>query len=451
MAIVAPFKGLTYNFNRFQDLSTIATPPYDVISEDEQEAYYKKDPHNVIRLILGKKKKGDTDLDNRYTRSADLLRKWQKEDILVRTREPGLYYTSLSYDAGDGSGPKERWGLIALVKIEEDDSRVILPHERTFSAHKIDRLNLMRACNTQLSQVFGLFHDPDLQIFNCFRNIIEQRPLTSFEFEDGTKHKMWMTQDFSIFKQVAEVMRDKNIFIADGHHRYETARNYRNLMRARHGGRAINRSYDFLTMYLSNMADKGLTILPAHRLIKTCKGFNPESFFSRIKSYFEITELLSPVPETSRLASEFRQELEAKGREDSAIGFLYRESGRGYLLSLKPDAWNNIEEDLHPVLKGLDVIVLSRLILEKVLGFSREDMDDEQNFHYQSNMEKAVSSINSSDYQLAFLLNPTKIDQVKEIAGNSLIMPRKSTYFYPKVLSGLVFNKIDPHESITVY
>jgi uncharacterized protein (DUF1015 family) len=296
-----------------------------------------------------------------------------------------------------------------------------------------------------------LFHDPDHHIFNCFRNIIEQRPLTSFEFEDGTRHKMWMTKDFSIFKQVSEVMRDKNIFIADGHHRYETARNYRNLMRARYGGHAKNRSYDFLTMYLSNMADKGLTILPAHRLIKRWDGFNSEYFFSRIQTYFVITELHASVSETGRLVSELRKELEAKGREGSAIGFLSGENGRGYLLSLKPGAWNMIKEDLHPVLKSLDVIVLSRLILEKALGFSREDMDDEQNFHYQSNMEKAVSAIHSRDYQLAFLLNPTKIDQVKEIAGNSLIMPRKSTYFYPKVLSGLVFNKIDPHESITVY
>lgn len=451
MAVVTPFKGLTYNFNRFHDLSPLVTPPYDVISEEEQEAFYNKNPHNVIRLILGKKMKGDTDLDNRYTRSADLLRKWQKQDILVRNREPGLYYTSLSYDAEDGGGPKERWGFIALVRIEEENSRVILPHEKTFSAHKIDRLNLMRACNAQLSQVFGLFHDPDFQIFNCFKNIIEQRPLTSFEFEDGTKHKMWMTKDFSIFREVSEVMKDKNIFIADGHHRYETARNYRNLMRARYGGRTKNRSYDFLTMYLSNMADKGLTILPAHRLIKRCEGFNPESFFDRIKANFEISELLSPVSETHQLTLEFRQELEAKGRKNPAIGFLSHQGGRGYLLSLKPEAWDRIEEDLHPVLKRLDVIVLSRLILENGLGFSKEDMDNEQNFHYQSNMNKAIASINSKDNQMAFLLNPTKIDQVKEIAGNSLIMPRKSTYFYPKVLSGLVFNKIDPYESITVY
>jgi uncharacterized protein (DUF1015 family) len=260
-----------------------------------------------------------------------------------------------------------------------------------------------------------------------------------------------MTRDFSIFKRVSEVMRDKNIFIADGHHRYETARNYRNLMRARYGGRAKNRSYDFLTMYLSNMADKGLTILPAHRLIKRCEGFNAESFFSRVEENFVITELQTPVSEADRLVSELRRELEAKGREGSAIGFLSEESDKGYLLSLKPDAWGRIDEDYHPVLKSLDVIVLSRLILEEALGFSREAMDDEQNFHYQSNMEKAISAIHSKTYQLAFLLNPTKIDQVQEIAGNSLIMPRKSTYFYPKVLSGLVFNKIDPYESITVY
>lgn len=451
MAIIAPFKGLTYNFNRFKDLSTLITPPYDVISEEEQEAYYEKDPYNVIRLVLGKKMKGDTDLDNRYTRAADLLERWRKDDILVRNHEPGLYYTSLTYDAGDGSGPKVRWGLVALVRIEEEKSGVILPHERTFSAHKVDRLNLMRACNAQLSQVFGLFDDADLRIFNCFRNTIDQKPLTSFEFEDGTKHKMWMTRDYSVFKQVAEVMRDKNILIADGHHRYETSRNYRNLMRARFGGRTHNRSYDYLIMYLSNMADEGLTILPAHRLIKRCESFDPGSFFSRLNPYFDIAELASPVSDASRLAAEFRQELLTKGRERSAIGFLYGRGEKGYLLSLKPEVRNRVGGDLHPALRNLDVVVLSRLVLETGLGFSKKDMDDDQNFHYQSKMEKAVSSIISQDYQMAFLLNATRIDQVKDVAGNALIMPRKSTYFYPKVLTGLVFNQIDPYETITVY
>lgn len=258
MAIIAPFKGQTYNFHTMQNFSKLTAPPYDVISKKEQDALYRADPHNVIRLILGKKKTGDSDWDNRYIRAADYYNRWESEGTLIRASQPSIYVTSLTYEPEKGAAPRTRWGMITLVRIEDQDSGVILPHEKTFSAHKEDRLKLMRACNVQFSQIFGLYEDPDNSILNALKEVINCTPQIVFDFKDGTRHQMWILQDPAIIKKVAESMSKKSIFIADGHHRYETSRNFRNIMRARYGMRTANRSYEYTMMYLTNMDDEGL-------------------------------------------------------------------------------------------------------------------------------------------------------------------------------------------------
>jgi uncharacterized protein (DUF1015 family) len=450
MAIIAPFKGLTYNVERLGDLSRLIAPPYDVISGEEQEGYYQADPYNVIRLILGKRKTGDTDWDNRYTRSADVYKRWESDEILIRTDIPSMYLTSITYDPGDGHGPRVRWGLIVLVRIEDADSGIILPHERTFSAHRDDRLKLMRACSAQLSQVFGLYEDPDNRVFSELERAIQAPPWISFDFKDGTSHQLWVVQDRSVFKNVADAMYDKSIIIADGHHRYETSHNFRNMMRARYGYRPPNRAFEYVMMYLTNMNDVGLSILPSHRLIKRHDLFKLESFLKDAQQWFEIAALPSSKSDPSSQSLQLKGMLEEKGRSTSAIGFRCHGDKPCYLLSLKEGVRDEMGEDLHPSLKNLDVLVLSRFIFQKSLGFSKEDLDNEEIFHYQSEMVEALSLVDSGNYQMAFLLNPTKMEHVKDVTGNALIMPRKSTYFYPKVLTGLVFNKIDPYEIIQV-
>ena len=332
MAILAPFRGLTYNFLKIDDLAKVVTPPYDVISEKEQEAYYQVDPHNVIRLILGKKKTGDSDWDNRYTRAADSLKRWQSKDILTRSNYPCMYLTSHTYDPGDGK-KRIRWGLITLVRIEDEGSGVILPHEKTFSAHKNDRLNLMRACNAQLSQVFGLFDDPGDQILQSLKTVCKAPPRASFEFKDNTWHDVWEVLDQSVLKTVAEGMRDKSIFIADGHHRYETSRNYRNMMRARYGTVPENRSYEYIMMYLTNMSDKGLTILPSHRLIKNYDNFNPKIFLDRIGQWFEIEEIPILKSNQANQLTMLKKALKDKGKNTSAMVFYYHSCNQYYLIS----------------------------------------------------------------------------------------------------------------------
>ena len=450
MAIIAPFKGLTYNLNAMDDLSKLVAPPYDVISEEEQEAFYQAHPFNVIRLILGKKKIGDSDWDNRYTRSAEQFRLWESNDILIRSDRPAIYLTAITYNPEDGGGVRIRWGLIVLVRIEDEGSGVILPHEKTFSAHKEDRLKLMKASSAQFSQIFGLYEDLENRVNGYLKGIIELPPELSLSYKDGTSHQMWIVQNRNIIKKVSDALRDKTIFIADGHHRYETSRNFRNTMRARYELRPSLRSYEYVMTYLTNMDDPGLTILPSHRLIRKSRDFQLAPFLEAMKQWFDMTTLASDDANGQKTTRQIKRWLEENGRTTSAIGFRHHSERRTYLFRLKPGIGNMLGKDLHPSLKKLDVLVLSRLVLRKALGFSREDMDNEAIFHYESDMGKALSLVDSGIYRMVFLINPTKIEHVKEVASNSLVMPRKSTYFYPKILTGLVFNKIDPHEIIKV-
>lgn len=423
-------------------------PPYDVISPGEQESLYEASPYNVVRLILGKKKTGDSDWDNRYTRAADTLKRWVGSDILVRSTSPCLYLTSQTYDPGDGSGSKTRWGLIALVRIEDEDSPVILPHERTFSAHRDDRLRLMRATAAQFSQIFALYEDPENEVLGGVRGVLQDPPALSFRYRDGFEHRMWVVKDQAICAQIAASMRDRRLLIADGHHRYETSRNYRNLMRARFGMRPSDRSFEFTGMYLSNMADPGLTVLPSHRLVRGPGGGPVASLPESVKRWFDVTPLPWTLHEARDRIQDLRHLIAETGRDTVAFAYYGHRGGEGALLRLRPGMAREMGEDLHPSLRKLDVLVLSRLVFQRALGFSREELDNEKQFHYESDMERVLSMVAEGRTDMAFLLNPTRIEHVREVAANRLIMPRKSTFFYPKVLTGLVCIRMDPHEHI---
>lgn len=448
MAIVAPFRGVTYNYDKITNIERVVTPPYDVISDRDQEEYYKKDPYNLIRLILGKKKVGDSDWDNRYTRAADLFKRWESDEIFIRSKSPSIYLLSIKYKSPDKMEIRTRWGFIALVRIEENDSSIILPHEKTFSFHREDRLKLMRTCNTQFSPVFGLYEDKANVIVSKFKKIKDSLPMISFRERGGYYYKMWEINIDSILKDIALEMSSKTIVIADGHHRLEAARNFRNIMRARHGVHRLERAYEYVMVYLTNIADKGLTILPYHRLFKSYPDFKLTKFLSSARKWFDVLHFPYSENDQEKVKKIFLNQLREYDRNKTAIGFYHSGSGIYYLLCLKPEARQVIGDDVHPSLKKLDVLALSRLIFQRILGIKREDLDDERIIQYESNTNKALSSVHSGKYQMVFLVNPTKIEQVMEVTGNSLLMPRKSTYFYPKILTGLVLNKIDSHETI---
>ncbi len=358
--------------------------------------------------------------------------------------------TAMTYAPGPGEPERVRWGIIALVRIEDPDSGVILPHERTFSAHKDDRLRLYRACNAQFSQIFGLYEDPGNHVLEACSEATTAPPLMDFRLKNGHRHRLWVIRRRAVFKQVSEAMAPKAIFIADGHHRYETARNYRDIMRARHGRRPGNRSYEFVMMYLSSMNDRGLTILPSHRLIKRVPGFDPDRFLEKVGRWFEVESSPMDPANAAQASQEIRRRLEEGGEAGPAFGWYIRGDNEWRILRLKPDMQEEMGDDLHPSLKALDVLVLSRLVFQKGFGFTKEDLDNEEIFHYQSTIPTALDDVASGKYQMVFFLNATRMDQVTAVAGNGLVMPRKSTYFYPKVLTGLVMNRIDPNEVIEV-
>jgi len=448
MAIIAPFRGVTYNIDKITNIARIVCPPYDIISDNEQDTYYDKDPYNIVRLILGKRKMGDSDWDNRYTRAADLLNRWESEEVLVRHQFPSIYLTSIEYESSDTIETKTRWGFIALIRIEENDSSVILPHERTFSYYREDRLRLMRACNAQFSPVFGLYEDEGNVIGSMYTTVTNSPPALSFRDFHGDYYKMWEINSDSIIEDIVTKMSSKSIIIADGHHRYESARNFRNSMRARHGNHQLNRVYEYVMMYLTNITDKGLTILPTHRLFKSYPNFKIEKFLSSAKKWFEVTAFPFAAHSQKAVTTVFLDTLKKYSKNTTAIGFYHSGTENYYVLCLKSKAREEIGDDVHPSIKKLDVLVLSRLILQRILGINRDELDNEKIIQYESNTNGALTSVHSGDYQMVFLVNPTKIEQILEITGNSLIMPRKSTYFHPKIVSGLVFNKIDPYETV---
>lgn len=446
MAVVTPFKPIIYNREKFKDLSELVTPPYDVISEEEQEEYYRRNPYNIIRLILGKKKKGDTDWDNCYTRASDYFERWLSENVLIQLHEPIMLLTAIHYKIKGIE--KIRWGIICLVRIEEEDSGIILPHERTFSAHKDDRLKLMRTCKAQFSQIFGLYEDKEQMLMNRIKHIREERPISDFTFTDGTRHRIWEIDDLEILRDIALFLKDKRIFIADGHHRYETARNYRNMMRVRHGMKPSNRTFEFVMSYLTNMYDEGLSILPSHRLIKECPHFEKASFMNKVSQWFEIKRL-NLKDSSADVSVRIEEILKNEGQKTSSFVLMLNNHDQYYLLNLRDGVRDQMGDDLHPSLKKLDVLVLSRFIFQKTLGFTKADLDNEEIFHYQSDLEKVIKSVQSAEHQMAFLINPTKIEHVIEVASNRLIMPRKSTFFYPKILTGLALYRLNPNEFIT--
>jgi len=450
MAVVAPFKGTTYNLNKITHFERVVTPPYDVISEREQGEYYEIDPNNVIRLILGKRKIGDSDWDNRYTRAADLFNRWESGGILVRSQLPCIYLVSTEYDLPDHSERRTRWGFIALVKIEEHDSSVIRPHERTFTVHREDRLKLMRACSAQFSPVFGLYDDRPNAVLATLEKTKDSPPKISFREKRGYYYRMWEVNRAPIISALIREMSPKPIIIADGHHRYESARNFRNLMRSRYGVHELERPYDYVMMYLTNMADKGLAILPYHRLFKSYPDFRSDQFLSAARKWFDVRSFPFSKNDQKEAIRAFLSQLSAHGGNTTAIGFYYKGSKDFYLLCLKPGAREELGDDLHPALKKLDVLALSRLVFQRIMGIRREDLDDERIIEYESDTGLTLSSVLSGRTQMAFLVNPTKIEQIIEVTGNALLMPRKSTFFHPKIVTGLVFNKIDPGDIIQV-
>lgn len=446
MAEIAPFRGLRYNLNEVPDLRQVVIPPYDVISKKEQELFHRKNPHNMIRLELGETTAHDSSQDNPHTRAKSYLEDWMRTATLIRDEQPAIYYYELDYSLTPRTR-QTRYGFICLLRLEEFGGGGVRPHERTFQAVKNERLNLMLACKANLSPVFALYADPPQLVDHQLKMGRDSEAFFAFEDDSGMRHRIWPVTNGQAVRQVRALMVDKAIFIADGHHRYETALNYRDLQRKQFPDAPATASFEYIMVYLSNMNQGGLTILPTHRLLRTLGAWEPARFLARAHTFFDITKY-----EADEVGlQKWRNQLAMVGLNKSvAIGFYSGKVGLLYLLKAKSEEIGSYltERKIPPVLHDLDVVVLDEVIFRSLLGVSESLLADENNIHFKHDLTAAFSGVQSSDYEVGFFVNPTRIEQVQDVATAGLIMPHKSTYFYPKVGSGLVINLLNPDEQV---
>jgi uncharacterized protein (DUF1015 family) len=458
MALIVPFRGIHYDPRKIGDLRDIVAPPYDVISPEAQDAFYQRHPQNVIRLILNKEMPKDNPQDNRYTRAAAHYRAWLKEGILVRNPTPHFYFleeefTSSFHDLalGDSSSHKKvRRGFIGLTRLEKFAKGVVLPHEKTQTKPKADRLALMEACRANFSQIFSLYSDEEGAMAPLFEKVLSTGgPAVNITDDEGTRHSLWMVSDPEILRQVTEVMRPKKIFIADGHHRYETALAYRERQRALFPQNTGRETYHFTMMYLAAMEDEGLLILPTHRVISGLEGFQASAFMEQLRADFSIESFVFDSKKERIVQEHFLTELASRSNQRRTLGMLLQGTNQYFLLSPKNErALDEAAPKLSPALKALDVTFLHMLIFQKLLKIGPQELAAGKNVLYFKENREAIETVRSGRGQIAFFLNPTRVYQVRDVSLAGETMPPKSTFFYPKLLSGLVINPLEADEEI---
>ncbi|MDD5423865.1 MAG: DUF1015 domain-containing protein [Candidatus Omnitrophica bacterium] len=429
MTIIKPFNGYRYDTRTVGKLSKVITPPYDVINSKQQEAYYRSHPNNFIRLDLGKKFKGDNSKDNRYTRAGRLLEEWICGDVLVRDSDASVYVYSQEYTI-DGR-KKARLGFISLAKLEEDRTKGFLPHERTFKGPKLDRLDLMRETGANLSPIFSIVFDDNNKIMDILRGAAKRsKPAIDVVF-DGTRNKVWRMTDPRAIKSLEKLMAKKKALIADGHHRYEVALEYKALSAAKDSRSALSAAKGYVMMYFATSDPKGLAILPTHRMLEgvSAAGFLENS--AKICRYFDMVKVRGRKGMSAYM----------KDCRRHVIGVYL--GGRDCLcLKLKKaDASGLISSDNSPYWRNLDVVILHRLIFEKILGL--KGAKAEKAITFTRDPEVAFKWAASAGKRISFFLNPPELKDIYNIVKCRERMPHKTTYFYPKPPSGLVINRFE--------
>jgi len=448
MAEIHPFRALRYDTNRVK-LGDVVTQPYDKITAAMQERYYATSPYNLIAIEKGVSHADDSSENNVYTRAGKKIKEWIAQGILNQDPEPAMYVYSQEYLVPGTHTRKVRIGFVALGRLEDYDARIVFPHERTLSAPKADRIELLRHTHVQTGQLFMLYDDAPRQI-DIYLEEIARAP-TPFEVHDefGVKHRLWPVADVAFIRRIQVAMANKEIIIADGHHRYETALNFRNECRAQFGRIDPLAAHEFAMMTFINSHSRGLTILPTHRLVRGVANFDFEKFRTALAPFFDwYSYPFLTLEERVTSYSEFRKDLGGQNHGRRAIGIypgaIDGSAGAFYLFLLRRDVdLETVLPDLSEAQRGLDVVLLHRLILEKGLGITAEAVVAESNVSYEREIDTAIAAVDRGEAQLACLLNPVRVQQVIEIALGGDVLPQKSTDFYPKLLSGLAIYSIE--------
>jgi uncharacterized protein (DUF1015 family) len=429
VADIAPFRGVRYNRERFDTLDVTAAQPYDKITDELREKYYAASQYNIARIIKGRTSDSDTPTDNQYTRARDYYREWLESGILVRDKKPCLYAYNQTFTTPDQVAHTRR-GCIAALRLTDFVEGVVLPHERTLSGPKVDRLNLTRACGAHFGQIFILYPDPGGRVASEVARHAIGEPAISVKDGYGFHHAVWPIGDPDGVGAIVQGMADKTLFIADGHHRYETALGYRDEMRAARPTDGPNAAYGYCMVTLISMSDPGLLILPTHRLMHSITSVDAGGLIERAREFFDI----SAAPDPGTMLAQM-----ARAGGSRPVFGLY--DGEGFhLLALRDASVMDrlAEPGRAPEWKMLDVTILHTLLIEHILGLSKESVARQENIRYIREATECVDAIRQGSAQFAFFMNPTRIEQVRAIAEKGERMPQKSTDFYPKLLSGLV-------------
>jgi uncharacterized protein (DUF1015 family) len=437
MADIHPFRAFRYDPQQVP-VDHAVTQPYDKITTAMQDRYYEASPYNLVRIILGRREPDDNPANNVYVRAANHLQEWREEGVLKQDSTPSLYAYSQQFNPPSGGATIERHGFIALGRIEDYSANVVHRHEQTLAKPKADRLDLLRSTRAHFGQLFMLYED-DGQIDSLLKTSAE--PVVSVTDENGVLHRVWQISDSAAIASVQKAMSDKKLVIADGHHRYETALNYRNEQRTAKNSNGASTPetspHEFVMMTFVNMNDPALLILPTHRVVHSLSNFSEDAFLKSARTFFDIDEIDSSLDARQAMAI-----LRESGRAGSTL--LAVTPKRAFLLHHPNPNCAQVFNGLSVRQQALDVVQLHKVLLENVLQLSEESIRNQQNISYIRDAGEALSYVQGTPRaNIVFLMNPCRVSQVRDIALAGEVMPQKSTDFYPKLLSGLTIYALD--------
>lgn len=428
MAIIGTLKPIVYNKEKV-DISKVIMPPYDIIKDTDVANYYKKHKYNIIRIDKGVELKGDDETNNKYIRAKNFFEKWIKKGILKRTKNTGFFIYTQEYILPDNT-KKEMVGFFARVKLEEFEKKIILPHEKTHAVPKVDRMNLMKAVCANTSPILALYFDKGKKIDSILRHHIStEKPLFDFWDEQHIHYRLWEFYLEEPIKRIIKSFKEKQLFIADGHHRYETALNYKKEMHEKLKT-GDEMSFDYILMCLISMEHSGISILPTHRIFMDFK-YDDLIISDELNKYFEVKEIKDIVALKIKML---------RHPSKKSLGVVFK--NKYYLLNLKEEQYRKTleKQPCIPEYYLLNVCLLHNLLLNQILKLN----DDEiiKNILYTQDIDEATEAVINDGAKCAFLLKPSTVDEVRLISENNLIMPQKSTYFLPKLATGLLINPL---------
>jgi uncharacterized protein (DUF1015 family) len=442
---VRPFITLHYNPEKVDNIGLCLTQPYDVISHDQKEMYYNQHEYNVIRFILGKKFHSDTESGNQYTRARDYLKQWKELEILQTTTHPSYWVYEQEFEL-PGAERKKVKGFIAKVRLHDYDEMAILPHEKVMKNPIEDRMRLTKITNTQFEYIWGLYRDKSYTIDTILDKAEEKDAILDYyEMPYNVRHRLWRLTEPESCTQIFDAMKNHKIYIADGHHRYATMLSIRDEYRKKYPDAGPDAPWEFIMMFLVNTKHEGLTILPTHRLIHSLQISHWDNILKNIETYFDMAVYSFNEKNEDEVKKKWLSDIRTNNKGEHTFGLFLKNQKQFLLLTLKDiNAYEAlIKPDCSPEWKYLDVNIVNFLLLQKIFGISEEQFLLNTNIKYTIDAHAAVSEVKRGNMQAVVILNATHLDDVIRISDNREIMPRKSTFFYPKPVSGLVMYSMD--------